>query len=52
MLQQIIDRVDVEAGQVITLGLGLGSCRVGPQMGNGASCLMFMNVGMVQPHLP
>lgn len=29
MLQEIINGVDVGAGQVITLGLGLDSCRVG-----------------------
>lgn len=33
VFQQIIDGVDVGAGQVITLVLGLGSCRVGPTDG-------------------
>lgn len=48
ILQQIVDRMDVGAGQVITLGLGLSSCRVGLQ----ASSPLSSPPGWVLQHCP
>lgn len=51
VFQQIIDGVDVGAGQVITLVLGLGSCRVGPTDGWWGSSSIVTISGLDHLHL-
>ena len=51
MLWQLIDGVDVETGQVITLGLGLGSCRVGPPDGKWGQLSYDHSFGADSPTL-
>lgn len=49
MLHQIIDGVGVGAGQVITLDLGLDSCRVGPPDGKWGQISHGHNCGTGSP---